>query len=173
MNCGTNNQQTGEPGQIATMDLVLIDIPAYLGPALRSVARRRDWSRSVMRRGGSMKARGLTALIALPVAVALGVSACGTGGSTSDSSSTGGIVTVGIAEPEHLVPSNTVETNGFQVLSALYTPLVKFDEQGKPAFDQAAASSIESPDKKVWTVKLRRHDLPRWQQGHGEQLRQG
>src|SRR5258708_31992456 len=128
MNCGTNNQQTGEPGQIATMDLVLIDIPAYLGPALRSVARRRDWSRSVMTRGGSMKARRLTALIALPVAVALGASACGTGGSTNNSNSAGGIVTIGIAEPEHLVPSNTVQSNVFQVISALYTPLVKFDD---------------------------------------------
>jgi peptide/nickel transport system substrate-binding protein/oligopeptide transport system substrate-binding protein len=102
-----------------------------------------------------MKARRLTALIALPVAVALGASACGTGGSTNNSNSAGGIVTIGIAEPEHLVPSNTVESNGFQVISALYTPLVKFDDQGKPVFDQAAASSIDSTDKKVWTVKLR------------------
>ncbi len=102
-----------------------------------------------------MKARGLTALIALPVAVALGVSACGTGNSTSTNSSGGGTVTIGIAEPEHLVPSNTVENNGFQVLTALFTPLVKFDDQGSPKFDQAAASSIESSDKKVWTVHLR------------------
>jgi oligopeptide transport system substrate-binding protein len=66
-----------------------------------------------------MKARRLTALIALPVAVAVGVSACGTGGSTSNTGSAGGTVTIGIAEPEHLVPSNTVEANGFQVTTAL------------------------------------------------------
>jgi oligopeptide transport system substrate-binding protein len=102
-----------------------------------------------------MKARRLTALIALPVAVAVGVSACGTGGSTNNTGSAGGTVTIGIGEPEHLVPSNTVESQGTQVITALYTPLVKFNDQGSPAFDQAAATSIESADKKVWTVHLR------------------
>lgn len=102
-----------------------------------------------------MKARRLTALMALPVAVALGASACGTGGSSSNKGSAGGPVTIGIAEPDHLVPSNTVENNGYQVLSALFTPLVKFDGKGTPVFDNAAASSIDSSDKKVWTVHLR------------------
>src|SRR5262249_21111094 len=67
----------------------------------------------------------------------------------------GGPVTIGIGEPEHLVPSNTVENNGYQVTSALFTPLVKFDDKGAPVFDNAAATSIDSSDKKVWTVHLR------------------
>jgi ABC-type oligopeptide transport system substrate-binding subunit len=73
----------------------------------------------------------------------------------SSTSGTGGAVTIGIAEPSSLIPSNTVENNGFQVISSLFTPLVRFDDSGKPVLDQAAASSITSSDNKVWTVKLR------------------
>jgi oligopeptide transport system substrate-binding protein len=103
-----------------------------------------------------MKVRRLAAWITVPVAVALGISACGSGSSgTNAGSGEGGTVTIGIAEPEHLVPSDTVETNGFQVISALYTPLVRFDDSGKPVLDQAAAASITSTDNKVWTVKLK------------------
>jgi peptide/nickel transport system substrate-binding protein/oligopeptide transport system substrate-binding protein len=103
-----------------------------------------------------MKVRRWTALFALPLAVAVTVSACGkSGGGGSGSGSSGGTVSVGIAEPEHLLPSNTVESNGYQVISALFTPLVKFDDTGKPVYDQAAAESITTTDNKTWTIKLR------------------
>ncbi len=102
-----------------------------------------------------MNVRRLAAWVALPVAVAVGVSACGSGNSGSGNSSGGGTVTIGIGEPEHLLPSNTVESNGSQVVTALFTPLMRFDDNGKPNYSQAAAESITSNDKKVWTVKLR------------------
>ncbi|HEY2674218.1 MAG TPA: ABC transporter substrate-binding protein [Rugosimonospora sp.] len=97
-----------------------------------------------------------TAWITLPVAVILAATACDTG-NLSATAGTGAAtaVTIGIAEPEHLVPTDTVESNGFQVISSLYTPLVRFDDSGKPVLDQAAAASITSKDNKVWTVKLR------------------
>ncbi|HWB34520.1 MAG TPA: ABC transporter substrate-binding protein, partial [Rugosimonospora sp.] len=100
-----------------------------------------------------MKARRLVTWVALPVAMAVVVSACG--GGNSGGGSSGGTVTIGIAEPEHLLPGNTVESNGFQVDSALFTPLVRFDDDGKTDYSQAAAESITSDDKLVWTVKLR------------------
>ncbi|GAA5178388.1 ABC transporter substrate-binding protein [Rugosimonospora acidiphila] len=103
-----------------------------------------------------MRVHRLAAWITLPVAVTLAVTACDTGGTSRTADSGNGIaVTIGIAEPEHLVPTDTVENNGFQVISALYTPLVRFDNTGKPVLDQAAAKSITTTDNKVWTVHLK------------------
>jgi oligopeptide transport system substrate-binding protein len=102
-----------------------------------------------------MNVRRLAAWIALPAAVAIGVSACSGGSDSGGGSTNGGVVNVGLGEPEHLVPSNTVESEGHQVVVSLWTPLVRFDNEGKPVFDQAAAESITSTDNKTWTVKLR------------------
>jgi len=102
-----------------------------------------------------MNVRRLAAWIALPAAVALGVSACGGGSDTGGGSTNGGTVSVNLGEPEHLVPSNTVESEGHQVVVSLWTSLVNFDGEGKPVFDQAAAESITSSDNRTWTVKLR------------------
>ena len=101
-----------------------------------------------------MQVRRLAAWTALPVALALGLSACGSNGSGSGGSSDA-IVRQGIGDPEHLVPSNTVESNGSDVLNALYTPLMNYDQDGKVTFDGAAGDSIESTDSKMWTVKLK------------------
>src|SRR5689334_22444062 len=100
-------------------------------------------------RRGTMNVRRLAAWIALPVALAVGVSACGSGSSGTGGSSNGGTVTLGIGEPEHLLPGNTVESNGAQVVAALYTPLVRFKDDGSPDYSQSAAQSISSDDKKV------------------------
>jgi len=103
-----------------------------------------------------MKVRRFVAGLALPVAVAVVVAACGSGTpDTSAEATDGGTVTIGIAEPEHLVPSDTVENNGSQILAALFTPLVQFDDHGKPDFTNAAAESITSDDSRVWKVKLK------------------
>ncbi|WP_436501298.1 peptide ABC transporter substrate-binding protein [Actinokineospora sp. HUAS TT18] len=64
------------------------------------------------------------------------------------------VVGVGIGEPKNgLIPSNTIETQGLLVLSALFTPLVKVDQGGK--LEDVAAESVTSKDNVVWTVKLR------------------
>ncbi|MFC3501269.1 ABC transporter substrate-binding protein [Micromonospora krabiensis] len=99
-----------------------------------------------------MRVRRLAAWTALPLAVTLGLAACGSGGdggSGSDSKA----VSIWIGEPKHLVPTNTTETNGDQVLQGLFSPLVTFDAQSKPVMN--AAESITSPDNKVWTIKLK------------------
>ncbi|GIH04423.1 peptide ABC transporter substrate-binding protein [Rhizocola hellebori] len=99
-----------------------------------------------------MQVRRLAAWAALPLTVALGLSACGTGGD-SGSTNPDGVVSIGIAEPQHLLPGNTNETSGSQVLAALYSPLVDFDEANKPY--EVAAESITTTDNKTWTVKLK------------------
>ncbi|HCT81398.1 MAG TPA: 4-phytase [Micromonosporaceae bacterium] len=99
-----------------------------------------------------MQVRRLAAWAALPLTVTLGLAACGTGGG-SGSSNPDGVVSIGIAEPQHLLPGSTHETSGAQVMAALYSPLVDFDEANKPF--EVAAESVSTTDNKVWTVKLK------------------
>ena len=86
-------------------------------------------------------------------AIALLAAGCsGDGG--EESSAASNTVAIGIAEPQHLIPSNTTESNGAEVLASLFYPLVNFDAENQPV--EVAAESI-TPDKanKVWTVKLK------------------
>jgi oligopeptide transport system substrate-binding protein len=93
--------------------------------------------------------RPWTAAVAATVIVVAG----GCSGGDPDNATPNSIV-VGIAEPRHLIPSNTTDTNGAQVLSSLFYPLVDFDAARKPV--PVAAESI-TPDRsnKVWTIKLK------------------
>jgi peptide/nickel transport system substrate-binding protein/oligopeptide transport system substrate-binding protein len=96
--------------------------------------------------------RKLAALVAIPLAATVGLAACGSdsgsGGSGSDY-----VASIGIGEPQFLVPQNTTESNGHDVLNALFTPLVKYDEELRPV--EVAAESITTEDNKTWTIKLR------------------
>ncbi|BCJ71042.1 peptide ABC transporter substrate-binding protein [Catellatospora sp. IY07-71] len=100
-----------------------------------------------------MQVRRLAAWAALPLAVTLGLTACGKSGGDSGSANQNGVVSIGISEPKHLIPTNTAETGGSQVLSALFAPLVDFDEANKPF--EVAAQEITTTDNKTWTVKLK------------------
>ena len=111
-----------------------------------------------------MLKRRLT-LVAGLATTAMLLTACG-GGGTGDSGSgggggeAGGSFSVYVGEPEHLVPQNTNETNGAEVLNALFTPLVNFDtETSEPQYGpdagNAVAESIESEDQQNWTIKLK------------------
>jgi ABC-type oligopeptide transport system substrate-binding subunit len=94
--------------------------------------------------------------MALVAALALALAACGTGDGGAGAPEAGGSFSVYICEPEHLVPTNTNESCGSEVLNALYTPLVNYDPQtSEQTFDGAMASSITSDDQKVWTIKLK------------------
>ncbi|HZM79530.1 MAG TPA: ABC transporter substrate-binding protein [Candidatus Limnocylindrales bacterium] len=99
-----------------------------------------------------MQVRRLAAWVALPLSLSLGLAACGKGGD-SGSGNSNGVVSIGIAEPQHLLPGNTNETSGSQVLAALFAPLVDFDEANKPV--EVAAESISTTDNKTWTIKLK------------------
>ncbi|MDW5328153.1 ABC transporter substrate-binding protein [Plantactinospora sp. KLBMP9567] len=90
---------------------------------------------------------------AAALAVVLAATGCSGDGEDSSTPDADAVVRIGIAEPQHMIPSNTTESAGAQVLAALYTPLVEFDENKKPF--EVAAESIESTDNTVWTVKLK------------------
>jgi len=102
-----------------------------------------------------MQVRRLAALTALPVVIAVGLSACGGGDSESGSkgSNPNAVISIGIGEPKHLVPTNTGESEGSQVLSALFAPLVDFDKDNKPY--NVVADKLDTTDGKVWTIKLK------------------
>jgi oligopeptide transport system substrate-binding protein len=86
-------------------------------------------------------------------AIALLAAGCSSG-SSDDTEATSNSVVIGISEPEHLLPTNTTEVNGSEVLASLFYPLVNFDSKSEPQL--VAAESIK-PDKanKVWTIKLK------------------
>jgi peptide/nickel transport system substrate-binding protein/oligopeptide transport system substrate-binding protein len=88
-------------------------------------------------------------------AVALLASACGDdggdeGGGDADP---GAVISIAISEPQFLLPSNTNETSGSEVLNALFTGLVTFDADYNVVMD--AAESITSEDNITWTVTLK------------------
>jgi peptide/nickel transport system substrate-binding protein/oligopeptide transport system substrate-binding protein len=85
----------------------------------------------------------------------IGLGACDTAnsGSSDGGSNPNGVVSVGIAEPEHLIPSNTTDISGGQVLQALFTPLVTYDKDAKPV--EAQAASITTTDSRVWKIRLK------------------
>ncbi|KGN32957.1 4-phytase [Knoellia sinensis KCTC 19936] len=96
--------------------------------------------------------------MAITAGAALTATACG-GASESggeDTGESGGSFSMYVCEPEHLIPQNTNETCGGEVLGALFTPLVSFTaDESEMTFDDAIAESIESDDQKVWTIRLK------------------
>ena len=111
--------------------------------------------------------------VLLALVLGLAAAACGGGGGGEDESGTGaapatepaagegteapaaggGTFSVYVCEPEHLVPQNTNETCGSEVLNALFTGLVTYDpETAEPS--NAVAASIESEDQQTWTITL-------------------
>ena len=80
---------------------------------------------------------------------------CGGGGAGSTPGSTPDLtVRMRIGEPQNLlIPGNTKETEGDEVLAALFTPLVGYDEDKRPV--EKAAESITSSDNRVWRITLK------------------
>ena len=66
----------------------------------------------------------------------------------------GGSFSLSIGEPEHLLPATTTDSNGGQVLSALFTGLVEYDPQTAQPHN-AMAESITSADQRTWTIKIK------------------
>lgn len=116
--------------------------------------------------------RGLTRTrwVVGAAAVALAATACGGGGDEpppaaggtgapapgETAAASGGTFSFYVGEPEHLIPGNTNETSGGEVLDALYTGLISYDaETSQPVYDGLAVENgITSDDQKVWTIKL-------------------
>ncbi|GIF53480.1 peptide/nickel transport system substrate-binding protein/oligopeptide transport system substrate-binding protein [Asanoa ferruginea] len=98
-----------------------------------------------------MQVRRLIARAVVPLVATAGLVACNSGDSAKVDPA--GVVSIQIAEPQHLLPTNTNDASGVQVITALFEPLVNYDAEFKPVPD--AAESIESKDHKVWTIKLK------------------
>ena len=102
------------------------------------------------------RTRAMTA--AAFTSIALLASACG-GGTTPETSEgdgqTGGEITLRGCTPENaLIPGNTAETCGGDILDAMTAKLVKYEtETAAPQND--IAESIDTTDNKTFTVKLK------------------
>ncbi|RBY89462.1 ABC transporter substrate-binding protein [Blastococcus sp. TF02A-30] len=103
------------------------------------------------------KRRG--AFVATALSAALVLSACGGGddeGGDGGSASGGGEFSIYIGDPENpLIPGNTTETEGGQVVDTLWTGLVTYDHETSEATFDGVAESIESDDQTTWTVTLK------------------
>jgi oligopeptide transport system substrate-binding protein len=100
-----------------------------------------------------------SSLVATAIAAALLMTACGgsddEGGEEGAAADGGGTFSMYTGEPENpLVPGNTTESEGDQIVNTLWTGLVKFDENNDLEYS-AVAESIESEDNITWTVTLK------------------
>jgi len=96
-------------------------------------------------------------IVAGAALLALAVSACGGGSSTSSGASGGATnpIKVYIGEPQNdLIPGNTGESSGAEVIKGLYVGLVSYDQNAKPQLN--LAESITPDDTATnWTIKLK------------------
>ncbi|TFV68275.1 UNVERIFIED_ORG: ABC transporter substrate-binding protein [Bacillus sp. AZ43] len=99
-----------------------------------------------------------SSLVATAIAAALLMTACGGSddeGGEEGGASNGGTFSMYIGEPQNpLVPGNTTESEGDQVVNSLWTGLVTYSESGEVTYD-GVAESIESEDNTTWTVTLK------------------
>ena len=100
--------------------------------------------------------RARARLVVPGVALCLALSACSGGGDEEPPDETpgaGGSFSTYLGEPTTLIPTNTTESEGNLVESALFTGLVSYDpETSEPV--NAMAESIESPDNQTWTITI-------------------
>ncbi|WP_299441035.1 ABC transporter substrate-binding protein [uncultured Phycicoccus sp.] len=105
--------------------------------------------------------RGTTRTVAVAAMSAVALLAAGCGGGSSDDNTTpaegqaGGEITVFGCNPQNpLVPQNTGETCGGDVLDQVFSKLVHYDaDTAKPENDQA--ESIETEDNQNFTIKVK------------------
>ena len=106
-----------------------------------------------------MRGRTRATLAAGLTTIALVATACGGGGTptpaTSEGGQAGGEVTVAGCTPKNaLIPGNTSETCGGDIIDAMTAKLVEYNtENAAPEMD--IAESIETSDNKKFTVKLK------------------
>jgi oligopeptide transport system substrate-binding protein len=108
-----------------------------------------------------MNVRTMAAWTVVSATAVFSLAACG-GSDTGSTAPDALVVSIGIGEPKFLIPSTTTESNGHDVLHALFTPLVDYDDSFRPV--ELAAEAITSPDNRVWTIRLK----PGWTFHNGE-----
>ena len=99
--------------------------------------------------------RRAAAAVAIPAAAALLLAGCGGGGSSAGGAGGTDTITIDGSQPQNpLIPSNTVETGGGNVLDHLFTGLIRYDtDTGEPV--NAVAESIESSDAQNFDITLK------------------
>src|SRR6478735_10208558 len=96
----------------------------------------------------------LAVLAAAALAAPLLLAACGSDSGSSDSTEAAGSVKVFSCKPQNpLIPTNTNEVCGGDILDNVFTGLVHYDPDTAVP-ENAVASSIESTDNVNWTIKL-------------------
>ena len=106
--------------------------------------------------------RGTTRTVAVAAISAAALIAAGCGGGSSDTGSSsgagtsGGEITIRGCNPQNpLIPSNTTETCGGNIIDAFAAKLVHYNaEDAKPEMD--IAESIETTDNQTFTVKMKK-----------------
>lgn len=85
----------------------------------------------------------------------LALLAAGCGGVPDGTAVAGEPVRMEIGEPQKLFyPSDTTESEGSEVLAAIFAPLVRYDENKRVVME--VAESITSRDNTLWTIKLKK-----------------
>ncbi|NHC46807.1 peptide ABC transporter substrate-binding protein [Motilibacter aurantiacus] len=95
-----------------------------------------------------------TAACALALATVL--AGCSGGSGDEDDAAVpdgGGRAAIALIEPASLTPPNVAESAGQEIVDALFTGLVDYDESGAPR-RTGLASSITTQDRKQWTITL-------------------
>ncbi|MFJ3199363.1 ABC transporter substrate-binding protein [Streptomyces sp. NPDC086989] len=98
--------------------------------------------------------RAASKWVAGAVVVATAATACSTD-QDATAHKTGGHISVVLSEPQHgLVGQETAESEGAEVLHALFTGLVSYDNRtNEPKL--AIAESIDSADSRTWTIRIK------------------
>ncbi|ASW53630.1 ABC transporter substrate-binding protein [Plantactinospora sp. KBS50] len=94
--------------------------------------------------------------VALGAAFVLVAAGCGSGGGSDDAGGTAnGSITIDGVQPESpLVPADTNETGGGNIIDKLWSGLVRYpNDGGEPV--NSVAESIETGDSKVYTIKIK------------------
>lgn len=92
------------------------------------------------------------AIVAAAAAFGMLLSGCGSGGSSSNADSN---ITAYGSEPQNpLIPGNTNETGGGQIIDLLFSRLVSFDADGNPQ-NEVADSITPNDDASEYTIKLK------------------
>lgn len=108
-----------------------------------------------------MRRSRVASIVALGAAATLMLAACGGGGGetspdTGGAAAAGGSYSIYLNDPENpLVPGNTTESEGNQLLKSMFRPLVDYNLETTEVEYSAVAESIESTDNTTWTVTLK------------------
>jgi oligopeptide transport system substrate-binding protein len=95
--------------------------------------------------------RAALALFGVVTVLLAGLTGCASAPSTPP-----GMFSVFLGEPQRpLIPGNTTETEGTKIVSAVWTPLVTFDERTRSVTYNGAAESVTSNDNVHWTIKIK------------------